>query len=427
MPVGFRAAFEHNVLRRERDRGCERDDGADSEGNRSFARDEENVGRRGEDRMKETHMRIGRLFGIDVVVDVSWLFIFALVAWSLGSSAGPFAAAAVTPTERALLASGTALLFFASVLVHELAHSLVARSNGIPISEIRLFVFGGVSRFAGEPKTAPGAAWIAAVGPATSFAIAMIAAGLARLAGPAAPVGAALAYLAAANAILGAFNLLPAFPLDGGRVLHAIVWRVTGDRLRATRIATRIGAGLAWVLIVAGIVQTLAFGFGGGLWYTFVGWFLLQSGQGEARAAELTVALQGHSALQLASPAAATLPADALAGSALKTMLARGARALPVLVGDRFAGLVTLREFAHADASTLESTYVTALMKRVPEVRTLAPETNATEALRLLAETGFHQLPVVDGDDRFLGFVTREGLIEWLAHDREPHVAAALR
>jgi Zn-dependent protease/CBS domain-containing protein len=372
-------------------------------------------------------MRIGRLFGIAIVVDVSWLFIFALVTWSLGSGAGPFGSVALAPLERALLAVGTALLFFASVLLHELSHSLVARSKGIPITEIRLFIFGGVSRFAEEPQTAPSAGWIALVGPLTSIALAIVALGCAKIAGAATPLGIAFAYLAAANAILGVFNLLPAFPLDGGRVLQAIVWAKTHDRKRATTIAVRIGAAVAWLLIIVGIAETLTFGFGGGLWYTLIGWFLLQSGQAEARAADLALALQGHSALQIATPAGAFLPANTLADAALKLMLAKGARALPVVIGERFAGLVTLSDFRHVEADALGRTYVTAIMKRAPDVATLAPTAKADEALRLLGATGFHQLPVVADDGTFLGFVTREGVIAWIAEDREPRVRAALR
>ncbi len=372
-------------------------------------------------------MRIGRLFGIDIVVDISWLFIFALVTWSLDSAAGPFRSAALTPLQRALLAAGTSLLFFASVLLHELSHSLVARAKGIPITEIRLFLFGGVSRFAQEPKTAPSAAWIALVGPLTSIALAFVLAACAALAKFGTPLGIAFAYLAAANALLGAFNLLPAFPLDGGRVLHALLWAKTHDRNRATAIAVRIGAVVAWLLIAAGVAETLAFGFAsGGLWYTFIGWFILQAGQSEVRATKLEHSLEGRSALVLAKPAAETLPADTRADVAFKTMLAKGVRALPVTVAGQFVGLVTLHDFAHAGAEPLERSYVTALMKRAADVTTLAPTAKAGDALRLLGESGFHQLPVVDADGTFLGFVTRESVIEWVAQDRDPGVRAAL-
>ena len=371
-------------------------------------------------------MRIGQIFGVTIIVDVSWLFIFALVSWALGSSAGPFHAIDVTPGVRVALAIGTALLFFASVLLHELAHSLVAKSQGIPVKEIRLFIFGGASSLTAEPKTPLAAAWLAFAGPLTSLVLAVICGFAAMGLGTAAPLGVVLAYLATANAIVGVFNLVPAFPMDGGRIFQAIVWAISHDRMRGTRIAGRVGVVFAWLMIAYGIVSVWFQGFGTGLWFTFIGWFLLLSAQGEERQAKLQVALRGHSALQLAVPAAATLAADTHADTALKLMLSKGVRALPVVLGDRFVGLVTLGDFTHADGPSLEATYVTALMKRDHDVTAIAPSADASEALAILGKTGFHQLPVVDLDGMFLGFVTREGVIDWLAHQREPQVQAAL-
>jgi Zn-dependent protease/CBS domain-containing protein len=372
-------------------------------------------------------MSIGRLFGVNIVVDVSWLFIFAIVSWALGSSSGPFHAIAVTAGVRAALAILTALLFFASVLLHELAHSLVARSQGIPVKEIRLFIFGGASKLTEEPKAPLQAAWLAFAGPLMSLVLALLCALAATQIGMTAPAGVVLAYLATANLIVGVFNLLPAFPMDGGRVLQAMLWALTRDRMRATRIAGRVGVIFAWATIAYGITDVLVQGLGGGLWFTFIGWFLLLSAQGEERQARLQVALRGHSAMQLAVPAAATLSADTHADAALKLMLSKGVRALPVVLGERFVGLVTLGDFTQTDAKSLEDSYVTAVMKREHDVTTIAPGADAAEALAIMGKTGFHQLPVVDVDGLFLGFVTREGVIDWLAHHREPQVQAALR
>src|SRR5580698_5978051 len=324
-------------------------------------------------------MRIGTIFGVNIVVDVSWLFIFAIVSWALGSSAGPFHAVQVTPGVRAVLAVVTALLFFVSVLLHELAHSLVARSQGIPVKEIRLFIFGGASNLTAEPKAPLPAAWLAFAGPLTSIVLALLCAIGAMLTGTAGPVGVVLAYLATANAIVGVFNLLPAFPMDGGRILQALLWAITHDRMRATRIAGRVGVVFAWATIAYGITDALLQGFGGGLWFTFIGWFLLLSAQGEERQARLQVALRGHSALQLAVPAAASLAADTHADTALKLMLNKGVRALPVVLGERFVGLVTLGDFAHSEGPALDQTYVTAVMKRADDVTTIAPSADAAQ------------------------------------------------
>ncbi|HEV8019715.1 MAG TPA: site-2 protease family protein [Candidatus Lustribacter sp.] len=372
-------------------------------------------------------MRIGQIFGVTIVVDVSWLFIFAIVSWALGSSAGPFHAVQVTPGVRALLAIVTALLFFVSVLLHELAHSLVARAQGIPVREIRLFIFGGASNLTAEPKSPGAGAWLAFAGPLMSLVLAVLCALVAAQLGMTSAAGIVFAYLASANAIVGVFNLLPAFPMDGGRILQSVIWAITHDRMRATRIAGRIGMVFAWLTIAYGITDVLLQGFGGGLWFTFIGWFLLLSAQGEERQARLQVALRGHSAVQLAAPAAATLAADTHADTALKLMLNKGVRALPVVLGERFVGLVTLGDFAQFDGHALENTYVTAVMKRADDVTTIAPSADAAQALAILGKTGFHQLPVVDDEGMFLGFVTREGVIDWLAHQREPQVQAALR
>jgi Zn-dependent protease/CBS domain-containing protein len=371
-------------------------------------------------------MRIGQVFGVNIIVDVSWLFIFAIVSWALGSSTGPFHSVDVTAGVRTLLAIGTALLFFVSVLLHELAHSLVAKSQGIPVKEIRLFIFGGASSLTEEPKAPLAAAWLAFAGPLMSLILAAICGFAAAEIGMTAPLGVVFAYLASANAIVGIFNLLPAFPMDGGRVLQAIVWAIARDRTRATKIAGRVGLVFAWLMISLGIADVLLQGFGAGLWLTFIGWYLLLAGQGEERQARLQIALRGHSALQLAMPAAATLAADTHADTALKLMLSKGVRALPVVLGERFVGLVTIGDFAHTDGTALEQTYVTALMKREHDVTSIAPSADASQALAILGKTGFHQLPVVDVDGMFLGFVTREGVIDWLAHHREPQVQAAL-
>ena len=251
---------------------------------------------------------------------------------------------------RALLAIVTALLFFLSVLLHELAHSLVARSQGIPVKEIRLFIFGGASNLTANPKT-PLRGGVARVRrPADEpRPRGRLRRSPRRSSGSRSPAGIVLAYLATANAIVGVFNLVPAFPMDGGRILQAIVWAITHDRMRATRIAGRVGVIFAWLTIAYGITDVLVQGFGGGLWFTFIGWFLLLSAQGEERQARLKVALRGHSALQLAVPAAATLTADTHADTALKLMLTKGVRALPVVLGERFVGLVTLSDFTHTE------------------------------------------------------------------------------
>jgi Zn-dependent protease len=288
-------------------------------------------------------MRVGSLFGIAITVNPSWVLIFALVAYSIATPMGPLQGATLSTFERATIGAVASFLFFASVLFHELAHSLLARRRGVPVSGITLFIFGGVSSLEGEPPTAPSEAWISAVGPLTSLAIGIGFYVLALPFGARSPLGLMFGYLAFANVALAIFNILPAYPLDGGRVLHALVWRATGDRLVATRIAANIGGVIAALLIALGIGATLLTGSGAGLWTTFIGWFLLQAGNAERRQSEVKGALSGHVAGELAAAAEPRVGADETAECVLGAMRDAGARVLPVYLGDRFIGFVDRR------------------------------------------------------------------------------------
>ncbi|MBV8602711.1 MAG: site-2 protease family protein [Candidatus Eremiobacteraeota bacterium] len=362
-------------------------------------------------------MRIGRIFGIEITVHVTWLFVFALVAWSLYSDLGPFRHVEGSNAERIALAVLTALLFFASVLIHELAHSLVARRQGIPVRGITLFIFGGVSQFEEEAQTAPVAAWVSAIGPLTSLALAALFYGLGALAGLRSAVGTAFGYLAFANLLLAIFNFIPAYPLDGGRVLQALVWRATGDKYRATQSAVTIGRIFAWLMIALGITETLVGGVTGGLWLTFIGWFLLQAGAAEGMQAEVKRALGGHTVGELAT-AGTPIAADATAEQALQTMLRSGNRALPVMLGDSLLGMVTLDDIGKVPPEELARTYVTAIMTRADDLTTVAPETPAIEAMHVLAKGGLEQLPVVGAGGNLVGFLTQESVLRWVSAQR---------
>lgn len=365
-------------------------------------------------------MRIGKIFGIDIVINLSWLFIFAFVAWSL-AEVGPFRLVNVTPLERMALGIITALLFFASVLAHELAHSLVARRRGIPIKQITLFIFGGVSSLEGEPTTAPVEAWIAFVGPLTSIVIGVLFFVVSSLFGPRTPIGASTGYLAFANVVLGIFNLLPAYPLDGGRVLHALVWRWTQSRLRATQIAAMVGRIMAIFFVGYGIFETLYSGGGSfsGLWLVFIGWFLLQAGGAEQMQAELQSALQGLTASDIAVPPPEPVPADATADVALQIMMRSGNRALPVVLGDQLLGILTMSDFVKLTDRGPADVYVTSLMTRAADLKSAKPTTSAIDVLQMLSKAGVAQIPVIDDDGTLIGFVTRESILKRLPLQRE--------
>jgi Zn-dependent protease len=227
--------------------------------------------------MKST-FRLFRIFGIDIGIHYTWIFIFIFFSWTLAQLYFPQQYPGWSTVAYWVTGIVAALLIFVSVLLHELAHSLVAKRRGLPVSSITLFILGGVSNLEEEPEK-PGIEFtMAIVGPVSSLVLALIFWVLVRLAPhPDTPVGAILSYMAIINLFLGIFNLLPGFPLDGGRVLRSIIWGSTNNLVRATNIATRIGQFFGWALIGAGIFVMLSVSFFNGLWLAFIGWFLNSS------------------------------------------------------------------------------------------------------------------------------------------------------
>jgi Zn-dependent protease/predicted transcriptional regulator len=360
-------------------------------------------------------VRIGSLFGIQITVNVSWIFIFALVAWSLANPLGPLQLQGVGATERVALGITGSLLFFVSVLLHELAHSLLARSRGIKVRGITLFIFGGVSQFDGEASDAPGEAWISGIGPLTSLVLGALFYGLAQAVGPASHVGVMFLYLGAVNVVLAIFNFLPAYPLDGGRVLHALVWKATGNRRTATRVSVTVGRIFAALMIAWGVVETLTLNAFGGLWITFIGWYLLQAGNAEQTSAAVAEALSGHQAAELIAPPELRLTADVTAERALQTMQHNKASALPVYVGEQLLGVVSLVELVHLPPGERPNTYVTAAMTRLDSLPTAPATVPARDVLIQLAGSGVEAVVVTKPSGDVQGIVTRESVMRWLA------------
>jgi Zn-dependent protease/CBS domain-containing protein len=371
-------------------------------------------------------MRVARLFGIDIYIDVSWLFVFVLVAWSLTVSLGPMHALALSPGGRLALGVVTTLFFFASVLAHELAHSLVARARGLKVSRITLFIFGGVSQLSGDFENAEGEGLVAFVGPLMSFVLAGVFYVCAVLFGFGTPAGVGAGYLAYANAILAVFNLLPAYPLDGGKVLHSLLWRSTGDQLRATRIAALVGRTIAIGIIALGAVAFIAGSFGG-LWFAFIGWFLFQAGGQESLQTELSATLRGRSAMDVATlPPPPASPTEA-ARDVMERLLRSGQRAMPVVDGSKLVGLVTLTDLARLGARGDGDVPVSSVMTTAAELKSVRPDAASSDALKVLAESGYHQVPVIDASGALVGFVTREGLLRRISLGTAPKAAQAAR
>lgn len=383
----------------------------------------------------DSGLRIGRAWGIDIRVDWSWLLIFFLVVQSLASL---FAAgeSGWSPGLRWGLAVLAALVFFASVLAHELAHSLMARSRGIPVRSITLFLFGGVSSLQREPASPASEFLMAIVGPLTSLVLGAGLLGLASVtAGPVStplpdvasllaqlsPTTTLLLWLGSINLSLGVFNLLPGFPLDGGRVLRSLLWALLGDLRRATRWASWVGQGIAWLMIISGIsmafgawVPLLGSGLANGLWLTFIGWFLNNAARQSYRQIVIQDVLEGVPVERLmrANPPTCA-PGCTVSQLVLEHVMGSDDQAFPVLEGGQLIGLVTLDDVRRVPRQAWERVTVREIMTPAARLVTVAPQDEAAEALSKLAERDVRQLPVLK-QGQLVGLFRRRDLLRWL-------------
>jgi Zn-dependent protease/CBS domain-containing protein len=355
--------------------------------------------------------KVARVFGIDIAIHPSWFIILAVLVWTLADSVFPSAYLWSRATYW-IVAVVSALLLFASVIVHELAHSLIAKHQGIPVKNITLFVLGGVSSLEEEPRSPGREALMAGAGPLSSLVLGGVALGVGRALRTPETARAILLYLGSVNILLGAFNLLPGFPLDGGRVLRAALWKRSGDMLRATKGAARTGTALGYLLIAVGVVMALLGSLLGGIWMAFVGWILTQASQAAYEQTSTETRLAGVRVRELITPARGLVPPDATVQEAaddyFRTM---HARCLPVGSGDgSLAGVVCLSDLRHVDPDHWSDEAVADVMTPRERVITLAPEAGAVEALHLMARRDVNQLAVMD-DGHLLGFVERGRLL----------------
>ena len=285
--------------------------------------------------------------------------------------------------------------------------------RGLKVSRITLFIFGGISQISGDFESATGEGWVAFVGPLTSFVIGVIFYGLAGALSMKTPFGASAWYLGSANIVLAIFNLLPAYPLDGGKVLHSLIWRATGDRRRATQVAAGIGQVIALTMVGLGIFLAFAGNVVFGLWLAVIGWFLNQAGRAEAFQSELAQSLRGHPVRDIATVPPPALKQDDTARSASEMLLRSGQRAAPVVSNGHLVGIVTMTDLARAHATSSDEP-LSALMTPTSKIVSVAPATDSLDALSQLAQTGFHQLPVIDESGTIVGFITRDGVLRRL-------------
>ena len=311
-----------------------------------------------------------------------------------------------------LVGAGSALALFATVLIHELAHAIVAQRRGLTVPKITLFIFGGVSHMDRQPRT-PGEEFkIAAAGPAMSLVIAMVA-GLFALALMDRQVHAeaVFTYLAIVNAMLAVFNIVPGFPLDGGRVLRSIAWNRTGSFPRATRFAASTGQGVGFAMMLGGGLLLLGGGALQGLWLMLIGWFLVGAARGEAESLQLETILSRLQARDVMREEWATaMPGEPLSAVVDDYMIGQGERAVVIANGGAVAGIVTVNDIRKVPRDQWSVTPAQSVMTPRERVTTVASDAPAVSVLMIMAKGGLNQVPVVD-EGRMIGLVSRRELI----------------
>ncbi len=361
---------------------------------------------------------LGSVLGFAIDIDRSWLVIFFLVFWSLSQAVFPQEAPEVGGAVHVAMGFVGTVLFFASLLAHELSHAVVSRAKGIPIEGITLFIFGGMARTTREPDAPGDEILIAGVGPVSSVLLAVLFWGCARLApvvGAGVAVVAVAEYLSVINLVLAIFNVLPGFPLDGGRVLRAVVWQATGDRTKATLWATRGGQWIGTFLMVLGAVQALAGAPLAGLWMAFIGWFLRGLARTSFQQHVIRDLLQGHVASDLMSPepvvVSAREPLESLVHDHFLRLRFGG---YPVVDGDALVGLVTLEDVKTVPRDAWPRTSVAEAMTPLERCALVRPDTGVPELLEALTDRRARGRALVLDGGRLVGIVSASDVARWI-------------
>ena len=362
---------------------------------------------------------IGKAFGIQLRLHYSWFFIFVLVTWAL--AAAYFPASYPTWSLPVRIAAGliTSILFFGSVMVHELMHSIVSQRQGIPVQSITLFFLGGVSQITSEPKQPADEFRMAIVGPLSSLIIGGIFFGVyfgwRNVDTFAVQFITAIAYwLGFINVFLGVFNLIPGFPLDGGRVLRSLIWWRSRNLTRATRIASNVGRAVGFVLIFIGIWFIFTGNWFNGIWLALIGWFLESAAVGSYRQLLMQEMLKGHVASEVMSGDCAVVPPDMTIDHLVNgNILTSGRRCFPVGSGSEIMGLMTLHNVKEVPRDQWTTETVKEAMTPFDKLKWVRPDEELSSVLRILTQDNINQVPVVQ-DNKIIGMVSRENLLNFV-------------
>ncbi len=358
-------------------------------------------------------IQFGRLFGISIGAHYSWFLIFILALWSLAEGYFPQEYPAWGRGAAWIAAAVTTVLFFGSVLVHELGHSLVALRNAVPVSSITLFIFGGLAQLKREPPT-PGAEFrIAIAGPLASLGLAALFFGLGRL-----PLGETVqatgTYLSRINLILAVFNMIPGFPLDGGRVLRSILWKAAGSYRKATRWASLTGQGVAFLFILWGVSMLFSGNFLNGVWIAFIGWFLNNAAESSYRHVRLKEMLSSVQAGEVMSDGCPQVPPILTLDRLVQEyILNSGRRCFFVSSGSGLLGMITLHQVKEIPREHWHEVTVGQAMTPASNLLSTPPDQNLWAVLQKMDETDVNQVPVIEAGN-LLGVISRDHLLRYI-------------
>lgn len=362
-----------------------------------------------------TSWRIFTISGIEIKIDTSWVFIFGLITWALARHYFPTQYPHWPNGQYWLVGLIASLLLFSSVLAHELAHSVVARSRGGEVRSITLFFFGGVAEISEEPETPAKEFIIALVGPLSSLIIAALFFGLWHsMQGINEPIAALARYLSIINGILALFNMIPGFPLDGGRVLRAIAWKATGDLKRATRIASVTGQAVAFLLIIFGISQILRGLFFNGLWTALIGWFIHSAAVRGYRTVLMKETLKDVRAKDLMDTAFETIDGFISVQELIEDhILKKKERSFLITDGGELAGIVCLEDAKAVPPNKRTDTKVREIMTPRDKLEAVSPEDDGNQILAKLSSGKIHQVPVIE-EGNIKGLVCRADILDFI-------------
>ncbi len=366
----------------------------------------------------KNQIRLGSIAGIPLTFDYSWFLVLFLLTWLLSVSYFPSEYKNWDKSYYWISGAITSVLFFLSVILHEVGHSLMAKKFNYKVNKVKMFIFGGISEITEEPKQAKEEFLIAAAGPAVTFLLALLFYVLEHLTKNVIIIYAIVHYLFIVNLILGIFNILPGFPLDGGRILRAIIWKRNNDFEKATQITAGIGRIFGFIVITIGFLTAMSGNFFDGIWLSFIGWFLESAAFSQTQKQVLTKYLQGHTVEEAMTKSFGLVPADTTISEFIQNdILIRHRRAFIVEEKGQYIGLLTIHDIKKVSKDRWDEATVSDVMKPLDKIKILESNFPLPEALKDMNQTGVNQIPIIE-NGKIVGMLTRESILSFLTNNR---------